>query len=179
MDLKFTFGASNPLPLATEGAGSASAPGSASSTLELRVSLDTAGRATDSAAGGAAGGAGSAGGAGFAEGGGSAGGSVVCEALSGDGVSYARAEKALRDRSPAGVAAAVRSALARAGAELPEPLIESVTDVVLELGEHEAAVLAELGLAADPDSDPLAAIDTALQARTGIAAGTPIRRGAH
>ena len=173
MDLKFTFGASNPLPLATEGAGSASAPGSASSTLELRVSLDTAGRATDSAAGGAAGGAGSA------EGGGSAGGSVVCEALSGDGVSYARAEKALRDRSPAGVAAAVRSALARAGAELPEPLIESVTDVVLELGEHEAAVLAELGLAADPDSDPLAAIDTALQARTGIAAGTPIRRGAH
>lgn len=97
---------------------------------------------------------------------------VVCEALSGDGVSYARAEKASGDRSPAALAAAVRSALARTGAELPEPLIGSVTDVTLALGGAEDAVLAELGLGGAPS-----AVDAALQARTGIAVGTPMRIG--
>lgn len=159
MDLKFSFGASNPLPLATEGAGSASAPLSASSTLELRVSLASASDTTTGMASGAAADA------------------VVCEALSGDGVSYARAEKACRDLNAAGLASAVRSALARAGAELPEPLIGSVTGVTLELGGSETAVLIELGLEVTAGADPLALVDETLQARTGIAAGTPIHVG--
>ena len=54
-------------------------------------------------------------------------------------------------------------------------LIESVTGVVLSLGGIEREVLAELGLNIDADADPVARVDDALQARTGIAAGTPIR----
>ncbi|CAG7622771.1 hypothetical protein ACFPZL_10895 [Leucobacter soli] len=145
MDLKFSFGASNPLPLTTEGAGSAS-PGPGSSRLSLRVTL------------------------------GDFPGQVVCEALSGDGVSYARAEKIAAD--PAALAAAVRSAIARAGAELPEPLIESVTEIELALGGAEAEVLVGLGLALGQNADPtgpISSVDEALQARTGVSAGTPIR----
>lgn len=167
MDLKFTFsgsahdrssddhahdghghggaGSGPGIPLPFAGATNS---GSASSTLELRVSL------VDAA------------------------GTMACEAFSGDGVSYARAEKAVRDRDPAALAAAARSVLARCGAELPEPLLGSVTEVSLTLGGAEAAVLAELGLGLAPHPDPAApvsSVDDALQARTGIAAGTPIR----
>jgi hypothetical protein len=102
----------------------------------------------------------------------------VCEAISGDGVSYARAEKSVQDpASPAGIAAAVRSALARAGAELPEQLLGSVTGVRLDLDDREGEVLAELGIPVASGTDPLAAVDEALQARTGIAAGTLIHVG--
>lgn len=100
---------------------------------------------------------------------------VVCEALSGDGVSYARASRLLTDDSTAGLAASVRSALARTGAELPEPLLGSVTGIVLDLGGAESAVLAEWGVEAIEGADPLAAVDSTLQARIGITAGTPIR----
>ena len=145
MDLKFTFGASNPLPLTAEGAGSASASGPGSSVLELRVTL--------------------------------ADGEAVCEGVSGDGASYARATKRVADDGSSTLAAAVRSVLARAGAELPEPLLGSVTGVVLSLGGADAQVLADLGLVVAPGaspSDPVSAIDEALQARTGLSAGTPI-----
>lgn len=99
-----------------------------------------------------------------------------CAGVSGDGVTYAQASRALTGSSPAAVAAAVRSVLARTGAELPEPLIESVTAVTLALGGAEAAALAELGLTVDAGADPLAVVDDALQARTGLTTGTPIRR---
>lgn len=98
---------------------------------------------------------------------------LVCEALSGDGVSYARAEREFTES--AGLAAAVRSVLSRVGPEMPEPLLGSVTGVVLSLGGGEAEALAELGLAVDEAQDPPAAVNEALQARTGVAAGTPIR----
>jgi len=164
MDLKFTFSGSSHDPGADdhdhEGHGHGAGPGiplpfagatnsgSTSSTLELRVSFIE----TD--------------------------GTIVCEAFSGDGVSYARAEKAVSDRDPIALATAARSVLARCGAELPEPLIGSVTEVTLALGGAEAAALAELGLplvqSLDPAA-PISSVDDALQARTGIAAGTPIR----
>ena len=165
MDLKFTFngsshdqgdsghdhgghgqeGATSGIPLPFAGA---TATGSTSSTLELRVSLDAAG------------------------------GAVACEAFSGDGVAYARAEKAVQEGGPVELAAATRSAIARCGAELPEPLIGSVTEVTFALGGAEAAVLAALGLPLAQSMDPAAsisAVDEAMQARTGIAIGTPIR----
>lgn len=96
---------------------------------------------------------------------------IICEALSGDGVQYARAQKPLAGAS---LSSAVRSVLARAGAELPERLIESVTAVKLALGGRETEVLTELGLTVSPATPVLAQVDAALQARTGIAAGTPI-----
>ena len=99
-----------------------------------------------------------------------AGEAVVAEALSGNGVTYARAARSTVDLSPAGLAAAARSAIARAGAELGDRLVGTVSAVVLALGEHTGAVLQQLELdAADP------AVSEALQARTGISAGTPIR----
>lgn len=149
MDLKFSFGASNPLPLANSGAG-APGPGSGpgSNVLELQVSLSVDKQA------------------------------LLCEGLSGDGVSYAKAQKALAQHDPATLAAALRSVLARAGAELPEPLISSVTAVVLAIGGDEAEVLSDLGLAVTPGATQIATVDDALQARTGITAGTPIRTAA-
>ena len=98
-------------------------------------------------------------------------GELVCEALSGDGVGYARAAIGAEDRP---LAAAVRSVLARAGAELPEPLRGSVTAVVLDLGGREAEALEGLGLTVSLASSQLSTVDEALQARTGLAAGTPI-----
>ncbi len=144
MDLKFSFGASNPLPLSAEGAGSAS-PGAASSVLELHVSLVDGAR-------------------------------LRCEGVSLDGVSYASAEKQISsEEDPAALAAGLRSVLARCGAELPEPLIDSVSAIALSLGGREASTLEALGLAVSPQSPVLAQVDEALQARTGVAAGTPIR----
>lgn len=144
MDLKFSFGASNPLPLSAEGAGSAS-PGAASSVLELRVSLVDRGR-------------------------------LRCEGVSLDGVPYASAEKQIsHEEDPAALAAGLRSVLARGGAELPEPLIDSVSAIALSLDGREVAALEALGLTVSAGSPILAQVDEALQARTGIAAGTPIR----
>lgn len=103
-------------------------------------------------------------------------GEMICEGLSGDGVSYASAQKQVLGDSDGALAAALRSVLARCGAELPEPLIASVTGVVLRLGGREPAVLRELGLAVAESGAQLASVDDGLQARTGIAVGTPISR---
>ena len=59
-------------------------------------------------------------------------------------------------------------------AELPEPLLGSVTAVVLDLGGREAEALEGLGLTVSLASSQLSTVDEALQARTGLAAGTPI-----
>lgn len=142
MDLKFSFGESNPLPLSSEGAGSASA---GSSVLELRVTRSEGGD------------------------------ELVCSGLSADGVSYATATRSVSGDDPGALAAALRSVLARGGAELPEPLLGNVSAVVLDLGGAEAETLALLGLAVSEGSAQLSAVDAALQARTGISAGTPIR----
>lgn len=101
-------------------------------------------------------------------------GMMSCEALSGDGVLYARSEKPVQGRDVPALAAAARSVLARTGAGLPEPLLGSVTGIVLALGGAESAVLAEFGIALGNGED-LVAVDEALQARTGISAGIPIR----
>lgn len=150
MDLKFTFGASNPLPLASEGAGSASLPGGlggpGAGMCELRVRLNTAER------------------------------SLLCEGVSGDGVAYSSAEKKLAGEDIASLASALRSVIARGGAELPEPMLGSVSAISLQLDGREAEALTELGLMVSPGGAILAQIDEALQARTGITAGTPIRR---
>ena len=144
MDLKFSFGASNPLPLSAEGAGSAS-PGAASSVFELHVTLLD-------------------------------GSQLRCEGVSLDGVSYASAEKQVSsEEDPASLAATLRSVLARCGAELPEPLIDSVSGIALSLGGREAAALEALGLTVSLDAPVLAQVDETLQARTGLTAGTPIR----
>lgn len=145
MDLKFSFGAANPLPFSTEGAGAASQPGAGAGVLELRVSMTTDGT------------------------------EMVCEGVSGDGVSYARAHRAIAADDASSLAAALRSVLARGGAELPEPLLNSVSAVVLDLAGREAEVLAELGLTASTGTQ-LCTVDEALQSRTGITAGTPVRR---
>lgn len=145
MDLKFSFGESNPLPISSQGAGSASlAPGS--SVLELHVTL-VAGQSA-----------------------------MRCEGLSADGVAYASAEKQLSGEDPASLAAGLRSVLARGGAELPDPLLGSVSAIALSLSGRETEALGELGLTVAPAGSPiLAQVDESLQARTGIAADTPIR----
>ena len=47
--------------------------------------------------------------------------------------------------------------------------------IALSLGGREAAALEALGLTVAAASPILAQVDGALQARTGVAAGTPIR----
>jgi len=143
MDLKFSFGASNPLPLSAEGAGSASS-GPGSSVLELHVTLQPGGTL------------------------------ISCAGVSADGVTYARAEKQVAGSDAASLAQAVRSVLARGGAELPEPLLGSVSAVSVSLGGREVEVLGEMGLSVSAGAQALAQVDEALQARTGITAGTPI-----
>lgn len=160
MDLKFSFGGASPdrhdhgaapsgIPLPF--AGAASTPVSTSHVLELRATLSN----PDSHAP-----------------------TVIANALSGDGVSYARAEKLVTERTPAGIATATRSALARAAAELGDPLVQSVTAVVLQLGEHRTTAFHELGLAsaARPGAAECEGVMTeVLQARTGVTAGTIVR----
>lgn len=96
---------------------------------------------------------------------------LVAEAVSGDGVTYARAEVDLAaDAAPAALAKASRSAISRAVAELDGPLSDSVTAIVLDLGPDSTGLLTELGI------DPAApVVDAALQRRAGIAMGTPVR----
>ncbi|MEJ6488948.1 hypothetical protein PQI23_04345 [Leucobacter sp. USCH14] len=98
---------------------------------------------------------------------------VVGEVVTGDGVTYARAEVSLRDGTPdtAALSKAARSALARAIATLEGPLAESVRSVVFSLGGDSRSVVQSLGIA-DLDAP---AVDEALQRRIGVAAGTPIR----
>lgn len=101
---------------------------------------------------------------------------IICNALSGDGVSYAKTSRTLSGEDQPALATAIRSTLARCGAELVEPLIESVTAIVLSLGGEEAGAIAALGLSPrQPDEHgQVAEVDDALQARTGITSGTPI-----
>lgn len=99
---------------------------------------------------------------------------LVAEAVSGDGVVYCDAEVPVASEDPAALARAARSALSRAVAGLEGPLAESVSAVVLDLGDAGAGVLSELGIAA---ADP-ATVDAALQRRIGVSAGTAIRLSA-
>lgn len=108
---------------------------------------------------------------------------VVGEAVTGDGVTYARGEvscdpSAVDPSAPdlPALARAVRSAAARAVAGLEGPLALAITSVQLQLGRAPdgtglgSAVLAELGVAADSP-----AVSEALQARIGVNTGVPIR----
>ncbi len=150
MDLKFTFEGASPDRLDAAGRGDAPSgiplpfsvgpSGTASTSSVLEIAVRRSGAA------------------------------VLAEVVSGDGVTYARSEVAEDARDPASLARSVRSALARAVAELEGPLAESVTAVVLDLGDAGSAVLGELGL-----DTGAPAVDDALQRRIGIASGTPIR----
>lgn len=160
MDLKFSFGGgssdshdhggtSSGIPLPFAGASSSSV--SHSNTLEIRLTLSDPESHTPT---------------------------VVANALSGDGVSYAKAQKLVQDLTAEGITAAARSALARVGAELGDPLVQSVTAVVIDLGAHRTAVFGELGLsnAALAGATECEGVMTeGLQARTGISAGTIVR----
>ncbi|MGW9021640.1 hypothetical protein ACWGOE_09180 [Leucobacter chromiiresistens] len=97
---------------------------------------------------------------------------LVGEVVTGDGVTYARAEVPLRDAQPdaAALAKAARSALARAVAALEGPLAESVRVVGFALGAGSRDAVEQLGI--DP---AVPAVDEALQRRIGVAAGTPVR----
>lgn len=161
MDITFTFGSSNPLPLTPQGQNSG-ATGAEASTLELHVTRSVGKVRTGEIR------------TGEIRTGAIDGEVLACEGRSGDGVSYARAERALSSSDPAGLATALRSVLARAGAELPEPLLGTVTGIVLDLGPDGLPVLAELGIASGAEHAGYV-VDDALQARTGIAAGTRIR----
>ncbi|PRI09991.1 hypothetical protein [Leucobacter massiliensis] len=149
MDLKFTFGGASPdrhdhggAPSGVPLPFSTVAPGAGLSTSSV---LEVRARRAGTAA--------------------------LAEAVSGDGVVYASAEVAFADDGPASLARAVRSALSRAVAGLEGPLAESVSAVVLELGDAGQKVLAELGIADAAN----AAVDEALQRRIGVGAGTPVR----
>ncbi|WP_053386408.1 hypothetical protein [Leucobacter japonicus] len=99
---------------------------------------------------------------------------VIGEIITGDGVTYARAEvETAADADGAMIGKAVRSALARAVATLEGPLAESVTAVVIDLGPTGADALASLGI----DTEQPVVTDQ-LQSRIGIATGTPIRLAA-
>lgn len=102
-------------------------------------------------------------------------GTVIAEALSGDGVNYSGAEVRPKGDDAAALALAARSALARSVAGLEGPLAESVTAVVLDLGGASAGVLTELVAENHAVADPDSVITESLQRRIGIAAGTPIR----
>ncbi|WP_053352350.1 hypothetical protein [Leucobacter musarum] len=99
---------------------------------------------------------------------------VIGEIITGDGVTYARAEVGTAaDADGAMLGKAVRSALARAVATLEGPLAESVTAVIIDLGPMGADALASLGI----DTEQPVVTDQ-LQSRIGIATGTPIRLAA-
>lgn len=99
---------------------------------------------------------------------------VIGEIITGDGVTYARAEvETAADADGATLGKAVRSALARAVATLEGPLAESVTAVVVDLGPAGTNALASLGIDAE---QPV--VTDQLQSRIGIATGTPIRLAA-
>lgn len=99
---------------------------------------------------------------------------IIAEAVSGDGVTYGRAELAAPARDPRALARAVQSAVARVVAELEGPLADSVTAVVLQFEGAESQIIEALGFAVAQDP-ALAHTSEAFQRRTGIAAGTPVR----
>ena len=98
---------------------------------------------------------------------------VAAEAVSGDGVTYGRAEVALAVRDPHALNRAVQSAVARVIAELAGPLADSVSSMTLDLGGTEPQLAAEFGWEAAPDA-ALAVTSEAFQHRTGLASGTPV-----
>lgn len=119
---------------------------------------------------------------------------VIAEAVSGDGVTYGRAEIAAAGRDPLALARAVRSVTARVVAELDGPLSEAVTGLVLTLEGHEVAVIEALEFpltpvatgsaassadgASDRSTRPAVAVTSEpFQRRTGIASGTPVHAG--
>lgn len=112
---------------------------------------------------------------------------VIAEAVSGDGVTYGRAEIAAAGRDPLALARAVRSVTARVVAELDGPLSEAVTGLVLTLEGHEVAVIealefpltpVEAGEDRDQNARPAVAVTSEpFQRRTGIASGTPVHAG--
>jgi len=175
MDLKFSLGGASPdhghgahdhggapsgIPLPFAGAaslGQSFAPVSTSSELDVVVRLDRSGEQPV----------------------------VVGEVITGDGVTYSRADvacdpaavdPAFGDDSPvdaATLARAARSAIARAVAGLEGPLATAITAVdlsALATPPVLALVLAELELAARSP-----AVTETLQARIGVNAGVPIR----
>lgn len=113
---------------------------------------------------------------------------IVAEAISGDGVTYARAQVpsgtaltsdatgAIRtssdvDGGVTALASSVRSAISRAVAELEGPLSEAVTGIRIALGTAGSEIAAILF----PErSAPDQTTDAAFQRRTGVNAGTPI-----
>lgn len=99
---------------------------------------------------------------------------VTAEAVSGDGVTYGRAEVALAARDPRALSRAAQSAVARVVAELEGPLADAVTAVVLQLDGSEQHVVDALGFEAAPDP-ALAVTSEAFQRRTGVASGTVVR----
>lgn len=99
---------------------------------------------------------------------------AIAEALSGDGVSYARAEVQFGGDDTSAMSKATRSAAARAVAELEPPLPDAVSALVFTLGDATDAVLAELGI---PTGVGDVVVTESLQQRIGLNAGTPIRIG--
>ena len=112
---------------------------------------------------------------------------VIAEALSGDGVTYGRAELDQADRDPLALARAARSVTARVVAELDGPLAEAVTGLVLSLGGGEIAVIEALDFPVTPATEGADAAGSAnaerpavavtsepFQRRTGVVSGTPV-----
>lgn len=99
---------------------------------------------------------------------------VSGEARSGSGVAYATASKPVTEQDAAVFAGAIRSVLSRLEAELVEPLRGTATAIEIAIapatGLNAAGLLSELGVDATTR-----AVGEALQARTGVSAGTPIR----
>lgn len=112
---------------------------------------------------------------------------VIAEALSGDGVTYGRAELDEADRDPLALARAARSVTARVVAELDGPLAEAVTGLVLQLGGGEIAVIEALDFPVTPAADAAGTADAErpavavtsepFQRRTGVVSGTPVHVG--
>lgn len=100
---------------------------------------------------------------------------VIAEALSGDGVTYGRAELDEAGRDPITLARAARSVTARVVAELDGPLAEAVTGLKLHLGGGEIAVIEALDFpTSSVQAGAVAVTSEAFQRRTGIVSGTPV-----
>ena len=98
---------------------------------------------------------------------------LVAEAVSGDGVTYARAHVA---DSGGVLAGTVRSAISRAVAELEGPLSEAVTGITITVGDEGPDVIATLfPTARESENGAVEFVtDDAFQRRTGVSAGTPV-----
>ena len=96
---------------------------------------------------------------------------VTATALSGDGVNYGSSTVDVADPSVEALARAVRSSVARAGAELNGPMLQSIIELTLDFTDptRAPAVLTVFGL-----SPAAAQVDEVLQTRTGLPAGIPV-----